>query len=263
MTSPIPLFNPTEAAPELQRERGAPAPLTNLALAVQTLNRCAGVDPSCPRIGVFYGFSGYGKTTAATFARNMKDGIYVAAKSVWREKSLLESLAIELGITTRGRTATALLDQLIVTLNAEPRPLIIDEMDHLVRKQIAEVIRDIHDHTPSPILLVGMEELPAKLKEWEQFDNRVLVATAAQPASHEDVLALRDYYVRSVTIADDLALHIGTVCGGVTRRVVTNLFAAVDVARVEGEHSIDRAWWGDRPISTGRVPTRRRTGGLA
>lgn len=251
---------PAEAPPP---RPGVPAPLTNLTLAVQTLNRCTGVDQSSPRIGVLYGFSGYGKTTAASFARNMKDGIYVAARSVWREKSLLQKLAEELGISQPGRTAASLLDQLIVTLNAEPRALIIDEMDHLVRKQVVEVIRDIHDHTPSPILLVGMEQLPAKLKEWEQFDNRVLVATAAQPASAEDVLALRDHYVRSVRVADDLALHIGTACHGVTRRIVTNLLAAVDEARVGGADAIDLAWWGKRPISTGRVPTRRAAGGLA
>lgn len=251
---------PDEAPPPVP---GVPAPLTNLRLAVETLNRCAEAPSASPRLGVLYGFSGYGKTTAACFARNMKDGVYVAAKSVWREKSLLQALADELGLSPRGRTAAGLLDELIVSLNAEPRPLIIDEMDHLVRKQVVEVIRDIHDHTPSPILLIGMEELPAKLKEWEQFHNRVLVATPALQASGEDVLALRDHYVRSVRVADDLALHIGEVCQGVTRRVVTNLLAAVDQAKASGADDIDRAWWGERPIATGRIPTRRRAGGLA
>ena len=249
------------AAPASQP--GVPAPLTNLALAAEVLTRCTSVGQASPRIGVLYGPSGYGKTTAAGFARNMFDGIYVAALSVWREKSLLQKLVEELGIPKPGRTIPALMDQLIVTLNAEPRPLILDEMDHLVRKQSVEVIRDLHDHTPSPILLIGMEELPAKLKEWEQFDNRVLVATAALQASAEDVLALRGHYVRPGVIADDLALHIGEVCHGVTRRIVTNLLAAVDVAAAEGKDAIDRAWWGDRPIATGRVSTRRRAGGLA
>ena len=235
----------------------APAPLTNLALAVQTLAKCDEAAGSSTRIGLLYSHPGYGKTIAGCFAATTQGAAYVCARSVWTQKRLLQAIAEELGVVSQARTAPDLLDQIIVSLNADPRALIIDEMDYLVKKQSVDIIRDIHDNAPVSILLIGMEALPAKLKEWEQVDSRVLVATAAQPTSAEDALKLRDHYAGSVAIADDLAVHFAKRCGGVTRRLHTNLQAAEEAGRAAGARAIDRAWWGERPVVTGRVATRR------
>ena len=155
------------------------------------------------------------------------------------------------------RTGPRILEQLIDTLNAHPRPLIIDEMDYLVKKQMVDIIRDIHDATSIAILMIGEEALPAKLKEWERFDNRILAHTAAQPSSDEDALKLRSHYCRRVTVSDDLVLEFRRSCAGVTRRIVTNLERAQRMAIDEGTMTIDLAWWGDRRIENGTLPARR------
>ncbi|SCW56072.1 AAA domain-containing protein [Sphingobium faniae] len=234
------------------------AQLTNMALALRTMLDCQDAGQEAPRMGLFYGFSGYGKTVAAAFTAARTGAAYVVAQSVWSQRSLLEALAEELGITRPERTVARLLRQVIDQLNHEPRPIIIDEMDHLVQKRSVEIIRDIHDATSIPILMIGEEALPVKLKEWERFDNRILIATPAQPASPADTLKLRDHYCTRVAVADDLADMFRQRCKGITRRIVTNLRAAQRLAAEEGVAEVDAAWWGSRPVANGDVPVRRR-----
>lgn len=233
------------------------AQLTNMALGLRTYLDCAEAPMGNPRIGCFHGPSGYGKSTAMAFTAQRTKAIYIEAKSVWTQRSLLEAVAAELGIVRLERSAPRILQQVIDLLNSEPRGLIFDEMDHLVRKQHVEIIRDIHDATGVPILLVGEEALPAKLKPWEMFHNRILVFTPAQPATMDDARKLRDLYCPRVDIADDLVERIVRVCKGVTRRIVTNLTRAEQLAIEDTRTSIDLDWWGDRGFNTGDIPVRR------
>ncbi len=237
------------------------AKLVNMTLALQTLIDCMEAGEESPRLGLLYGYSGYGKSVAAAFAAARTGAGYIEAKSIWTQRTLLESIAEELGISKPERTGPRLLRQIIELLNRYPRPLIIDEMDYCVKKQMVEIIRDIHDATPVAILMIGEESLPAKLKEWERFDNRILVATAAQPCSIEDALKLRDHYCRKVSVADDLIALFQERCRGVTRRIVVNIRQAERDALTEGVEEIDRSWWGTRPVRTGDIPTRRTMGG--
>ncbi|WP_289145049.1 ATP-binding protein [uncultured Sphingobium sp.] len=240
-----------------ERPRGH-APLTNMSLFLRTAIECQEAGADSPRMGLFYGYSGYGKTIAASFVTARTGAVYVAAQSVWSQRSLLEAIAEELGITRLEKTAPKILRQIVDQLNHEPRTLIIDETDHLVNKRSVEIIRDIHDSTQIAILMIGEEALPAKLKEWERFDNRILIATPAQPASIADAYKLRDHYCTRVRVADDLAELFQARCNGITRRIVTNLRAAQRAAAEEGLSEVNREWWGNRSILNGDLPVRRK-----
>lgn len=234
------------------------AALTNMQLALETLMACDEAGEFSPRLGLFYGFSGYGKTTAAAFSAARTGAIYIEAKSIWTQRSLLEAIAREAGIAKMERSGPRILDQIIDALTADPRPLIIDEMDHLVKKHSVEIIRDLHDAIRSGIMMIGEESLPAKLKAWERFDNRILVATAAEPASAHDARLLRNHYCDEVEVADDLVDYIAERCHGVTRRIVVNLVKVQREALSNGCARADRNWWGSRPLQTGDIPIRRR-----
>jgi SpoVK/Ycf46/Vps4 family AAA+-type ATPase len=244
------LFSPRPVATE-------PAQLTNMRLGLATMLECQDAGDGSPRLGLFYGPSGYGKSVAAATVAARLGGAYVVAKSIWTQRSLLEAIAAELGITRLERTGPRLLEQIVDQLLREPQPLIIDEMDHLVKKQSVEIIRDIHDAARVPVLMIGEEALPAKLKAWERFDNRILIATPAQPSSIGDALLLRDFYCPRVAVADDLVAAIVDVTKGVTRRIVTNLQAVQAAATAEGLGSMDLQAWGDRRFRTGSLQTRR------
>jgi hypothetical protein len=234
------------------------AQLTNMRLALRTYLDCLEAREGSPRLGILYGNSGFGKSVAAAFTASRTNAAYIEAKSIWTQRSLLEAVADELGITRLERSAPRILQQIIDALNHEPRGLLIDEMDHLVKKSQVEIIRDIHDATRIPIVMIGEESLPAKLKSWERFDNRILVATPAQAASVEDGRKLRDHYCSRISISDDLVDLFTKACRGVTRRIVVNLQNAQSVAIEQSQSRIDRDWWADRPILTGEVPVRRK-----
>lgn len=239
------------------RPRTGFAQLTNMKLGLRTYLDCAEAAQGLPRMGVIYGPTGYGKSVSMAFTAQRTEAAYVEAKSIWTQLTLLEKIAAELGIAGLARGAPRILQQIIDQLNREPRGLIIDEMDHLVRKQHVEIIRDIHDATSIPILMVGEESLPVKLKAWERFHNRILVFTPAQQATMEDARQLRDHYCPKVAIADDLVAAIVAACKGVTRRIVTNLVRVERIAIEEGAADIDLTWWGTRHFETGDVVARR------
>lgn len=234
-----------------------PAQLTNMRLGLSTMLDCQDAEEGSPRMGLFYGPSGYGKSVAAATIAARLNGAYVVAKSIWSQRSLLEAIATEVGITSLARTGPRLLDQIVQQLLDEPQPLVIDEMDHLVTKRSVEIIRDIHDNARVPVLMIGEEALPAKLKAWERFDNRILVATPAQPATIADARLLRSYYCQKVEIADDLLEAILKATQGITRRLVTNLQKVQTEAIAAGSSSFDLADWGDRRFRTGQVITRK------
>lgn len=233
------------------------AQLTNMALCLRTLIDCRESDNASARMGIFHGFSGYGKTVAAAFCAVRTGAAYIQAQELWTRKTLLEVLAEELGITRPSRTAANLLRQIIDQLNVRPVDLIVDEMDYLANKGLVNTLRDIHDGTRIAILMIGEEALPAKLKAWERFDNRIVSTTQAMPASYDDAIKLRDHYCHRIGIADDLAELFRVRCKGVTRRIVNNLQLAQKVAAEEGVSNINAEWWGNRPIRTGDVVTRK------
>ena len=141
---------------------------------------------------------------------------------------------------------------------ADPVPLIIDEMDYLVeKKKPVNIIRDLHDAASVPIVMIGEEALPAKLKEWERFDNRILVSTPAQPSTLEDAMLLRDHYCIRAHVADDLVEAITVATRGITRRIVVNLQGAQKAAIAQGANRIDLAGWGERRFATGALTVRR------
>lgn len=255
----------TGRAPELPMEdrpteRTGPAQLTNMRLALSTLLAAQDAGEGSPRLCLLFGHSGYGKSVGAAYVASMTEAAYIEAKSIWTQRSILEALADEIGIASKERTSPRLLTQIVEQLNTTPRPLIIDEMDHLVKKQMVEIIRDIHDATTIPIMMIGEEALPAKLKAWERFDNRIIAATAAQPATAEDAMKLRDHYCLRVGLADDLVTEIAERSKGVTRRIVVNLRAVQRVALDDGRDKVDLAWWKTQqlPFLTGDLPARRK-----
>ena len=241
-----------------QENFGRWAATVNMELAHKTLLTAIKSGPGCPRLAVFYGPSGYGKTVAAAAAAARTDAAYLRVESLWTQKTLLEEFARELGVLKIANTAINIFRQIKLQLQTEPRPIIIDEMDNLVNRRAVEVIRDIHEATDIAILMIGEEQMPARLKEWDRFDNRIVAMEAAEPATLADGLLLRNIYADKVAIADDLIAYFVESCAGVTRRIVINIhrterFAIEQLATVE----IDRAAWGNTPVLTNALPRRR------
>lgn len=149
------------------------APLKNVALCMKALERAMNSPEHLPRIVSFSGPSGYGKSMAASYAANKYKAYYVECKSSWTKRALLEAIMFQMRIPATG-PIYKLTEQISEQLVLSGRPLIIDEMDHIVQRSAVEIIRDIYEGSKAPILLIGEELMPKRLEKWERFHGRVL-----------------------------------------------------------------------------------------
>ena len=233
------------------------AQIHNLELVRTATERLTSRTAGLPGLAALYGPAGYGKTTAALAVANETRAYFVQMRSAWTRKTLLEKVLLEMSIKPLG-TIPQMLDQACTQLAASGRMLIIDEFDYCVRSDsMVELVRDLHEGGgAAPILLLGEELLPNKLKKWERFHSRVLSWIPAQPVSVADAEALAPIYCPDVRIGTDLLGHLVKLSGGSVRRVAVNLAAIADTAAVEGWDAVTLATWGDRPLYTGDAPRR-------
>lgn len=232
------------------------AQTANISLCDVALERALERTNSLPGMVCLYGPSGWGKSVAATYVATRRRAYYVQAKSVWTRKHMLTAILHEMSLQPAG-TIPQMLDQAAEELAMSGRPLIIDEMDHIVARNAVELVRDIYESSQAPILLIGEEMLPTKLKKWERFHGRVLSWVPAQPVTLEDARQLAPLYAPSIEIADDLLQQLVDRSGGSVRRVAVNLELVNDTASQMGVAAMDCAHWGRRDLYTGEAPKRR------
>jgi AAA domain len=232
------------------------APLQNVSLCASALERAMRRPRHLPGLVCFYGPAGWGKSVSAVYAANRHRAYYVEARSTWTTRAMLLGILKEMGIAP-GRTVYEMTDQVCEQLERSERPLIIDEMDHLVGRGCVESLRDLYEGSKAAMLIIGEEGLPSKLQRWERFHSRVLDWRAAQPVSVEDARYLEQLYCDRIDIADDLLGRIHGLARGAVRRVCVNLEAVQEWALTQGLERVGLAEWGKRELYTGDPPPRR------
>lgn len=237
---------------------GTIAPLTNVALFSDLMAKLINRPAHLPGIGIFFGYSGYGKTKSAAYAANKHRAFYLEVGESWTKRHFLKALLYALGADPRG-TAADMIDKAVEMLRDYRRPLIIDEADHIVRRGYIETIREIYDKTLLPIALLGEELLPQLIEQAsERCHNRVLLAKPAQAGSPDDAAILAQLFHPEVPMAQDLLAALTAASGGRLRRIVVNLYDVATEAQVQGWKSVDLTTWGNRPFSTGAAGKRGR-----
>lgn len=235
---------------------GGIAQITNLGLCDLAIERALSRSANLPGLVCFYGPSGFGKSMAANYVANSRRARYVQAKSVWTKKHFLKAVLFEMGIKP-SNTIAEMADQVSEELATSGRPLIIDEMDHLVDRNAVEVVRDLYESSQAPILMIGEESLPTKLKKWERMHGRVLAWVPAQPVTAADARQLTALYCPRVHVADDLLTRLVELSHGSVRRVCVNLERIQEEAMLVGKDAMDLTSWGKRELYTGEAPKRR------
>lgn len=236
---------------------GTIAPLRNVMLCDELLERLVHRRRGLPGMGCFYGFSGLGKTFSATYGAQRHRALYVEVGESWTKAKFCKALLTELGAPVRG-TVADMIDTIISHLVELERPLIIDECDHVIRRNFIETIREIHDKSGAAILLLGEEMMPNKILTWERVHNRIADWVAAQPTTCDDVGVLARLWAPEVEIAPDLLDLINRRSDGRVRRVIVNLDRVREAATLEGWSYVDAATWGGRALFSGMPPQARR-----
>ena len=125
------------------------------------------------KIGLVYGNAGLGKTKTALYLSFQFDSIYIRATNKMTTKWFLEELAKELDEIPRFFTAD-IFRQCVNVLENKPQMIIVDEIDYLLNDfKTIETLRDLHDETGIPIVLVGMSLAKHKLKKHTHLFDRI------------------------------------------------------------------------------------------
>lgn len=217
------------------------AHIGNMMQCQIALERAIERSANLPGLVCFYGHSGWGKSLSSNYLCNQMRGYYIQVKSIWSKKVILQKILGEMGIKP-AQTAGEMLDQVCDQLSASGRPLVIDEMDHIVEKKAVELIRDIYEGSQAPILIIGEENLPQKLKKWERFHGRILAFVPALPVDLDDAKRLAAVYAPGIACADDLLRKLVADSHGSVRRVSVNLDQIRESAAEHGTTDVDLAW---------------------
>lgn len=245
---------------------GSIAMLPNVIALQALVDRVATRHLDLPGMATFYGPSGHGKSMAGQYVANSFDAVLVQCKSTWAKKDMCTAILRELGLPGKG-TINAMAETIAETLILEDRPLIVDEADFLVQKRMIEILRDIHENSKAPVILIGEEAFPQKLRAWERIHNRMLDWVRADEGGLHELSLLARIYAPHVKLHEDLQRRILEESAQNIRRICVNLNKVAEQAALGGLEEMSVSDWGKRAFFTGEAPSQlgrvRRPGGRA
>lgn len=249
------MSNETENKP-----KGGIAPLKNVAALMSLTQRLIDRPRHLDGIGVFHGFSGYGKTRASTWVQSKTNALRLEVFDWWTPTTFAVALLREIGVPNPQGPRWKLMEMAIGHI-AQPGhpPIIIDEADQAIAKGFIETIRGLHEATKVPILLIGEERLPTKLKAAsDRTHRRVLEIVAAQPCDAEDARLLADTWLPpGFTISPAKLEAVRAAAKSKHGLVTVNLENMVEWCRTRGTRDLD-AWHGT--VFTGETNVRTEEG---
>lgn len=216
--------------------------LRNVMSMVTLVQRVVDRRPNLPGMACYFGPSGYGKSSAATYAANVFDAYQVQIQSTWTKKTMCQAILRDLGIEPERQVAD-MVTQIAAEIGSTRRPLLIDEADYLVERDLVQIVRDIYEASDGSIILIGEEQLPRKLMRWERVHGRMLDWIPAEPAVFEDVLHLVPSCVPQVEIETAVLEQLLADSHHSLRRVCVNLDMLREYAVTMGLEQITWKQW--------------------
>ena len=192
------------------------------------LREAEDMDKGQPGLVVVHSRAGRGKTAAAVADHSEHGGIYLRVWQDWSQHSFLQALAFEAcGVRPHGANNCKV--RIVEALGAEPRTIYVDEADRLRVGRI-EDLRDIHDETGCPVVLIGEEGLPPLLRARRRLWSRVVHDMEFGPVTPDDVL-LYAVQAASLRMTPEACSLTAKRADGDFRLVTVDLVALERVAR--------------------------------
>jgi DNA transposition AAA+ family ATPase len=229
------------------------APVKNVERLSGAYGALSERDSGVPGIGLLYGFTGAGKSTAAALLINRVNGVFVRAAAVWTPSTMLGAIAMELGGEPGGKNAQQ-LGFITERLAMSGRPLFVDEADYLLTNiKMLETLRDIHDITGVPLVLIGMAGIERRITHRAQFSRRISQWVEFKPLDLFDARTLADA-VCEVNLNDDLVGKLHSAASGSIGLMTVGLARIEAVAKGQGWDTVDAKAWGDKQFFLSRAP---------
>ena len=210
--------------------------------------------------------AGYGKSATVDQWAIQNGAAYLRAKEEWTPNWFMNELAENLKIDSRGR-AKDVFARIAGYIGGNNVPIVIDEVEHCLKDgaRVLEAVRDLSDLTEVLVILVGMDQVQARIARHKQISSRIAKVIEFKPASMEDVL-LTCKQLAEVEIADDLCAEIHRQSAGRMREIMNaiatventakrNSATKVSLADMAGQ-SLTHDWQARRPRVVGKVGAR-------
>ena len=209
----------------------------NVKNFIGLMNNLIDKSNDVPKMGLIYGDPGLGKSRTAVWWATQNDAVYVRAQNKMTCRWLLEKIVYELG-ESPSRKMADLIEQCITHLRLKPQVIIIDEVDYLInRHRIVETLRDLHDLTGVPIVLIGMQEAKTKLGKYRHLYDRISEIIEFKPFSKDDLDVIVEE-LSEIKITDE-AKEIFFEKTNRFRQVIKGISLLENLAKTNGLHKID------------------------
>lgn len=139
-----------------------------------------------PKIALVYGDYGLGKSQTIQWWVDKNNSVYVRAIKSMTSRWLISEIAEELGEEPFWHTQET-FSIVESHLKRNPKTIVIDEMDYLTQNDTIELIRDLHDKTNCPIVLVGMAMADKKLARYPHLCDRIYKSLRFETFNSEDI----------------------------------------------------------------------------
>lgn len=175
-----------------------------------------------PSLGMITGRAGRGKSEAAKKAAVQQDAIYIPPMLIRTPFGLLKDICFELAALRPGRS-DGCLSLIQAEMQKHRRLIIVDEAD-LLGMKVLEMLRNLNEMTGAPIMLIGEDELVAKIESRRRLSSRIRRKMAFGPVSHADVAY---FYKKSLDqdLESDVVQILHNQCRGDWRPVLTTALA--------------------------------------
>lgn len=213
-------------------------------LHTEDLLNVLGVCALCAKegeLGLIVGPAGSGKTTALQeFCRRNYQGVYIRADITMSEKELLVEVGQKLGIAVSG-SRMEMKRQIARQLKEEPRLLVIDEADLLVKNRSTyklEILRGIWDEVKTgmvfcgpPILADFLTNGPGGKENLAQLYSRIRYAYYMKGVAKEEVAKAIEGFSMTASARDYLVISATAKAHGGLRRFSRLWGNTLDLAR--------------------------------
>jgi len=207
----------------------------NVSAFVEAAGSLERTEAGVPGLALVHGMRGLGKTRTAIWYASQNGSVYVRSKALWSPKWMLEELAIELGLTP-AKHKKDLFMGVMEELRQRPRLVIIDE-SNMPPTTCLDAIRDLHDLTENPFLLIGHEGIVSRLKRMGPFFDRFLYITEFKPLSTKDL----DSFCRTcmeIPVDEDVIGKVVERTGGNFRKSIVAFKGLENRAKMNGSKRI-------------------------
>lgn len=204
----------------------------NVKNFITVLNNIQHRAEGVPGMALIYGEPGLGKSKTTLWWAIQNNAVLISAKNGMTSRWLLEELVYELGETPMFRTSD-LFQQAIRQIIEYPRVIIVDEIDYLATdKSSIETLRDIHDRTGNPVVMIGMGMADKKLIRYKHLYDRISEILKFNPFDYDDVKEIITQ-LSEVKIADE-AIHLIHQKANRFRQIVKLIYKAEQIAKTNG-----------------------------